>query len=160
MILRVHTVSSLPNLPSVYAIYGKNHEIPIYIGKTKTLKERIKQHLISRNSSIVTGQNGYSLDPDYVEKVAWWQHEYFYDPSQLEAAELIGFEQMNPIIRSQGNKTKKAIEKKDDINFEQEMIQLFQEQPCGELIITNLNQALKRITELEDRLEKLEERSK
>ena len=28
---------------------------------------------------------------------------------------------MNPIIRSQGNKTKKAIEKKDDINFDDDL---------------------------------------
>ena len=61
------------------------------------------QNLIRRDSSIVIGANGYSLNPDYVKKVDWWEHDLFKIKKYLIAAELIAFKQLNPIIRSQSN---------------------------------------------------------
>ena len=90
--------------------------------------------MIRRDSSIVTGANGYSLNPDYVKKVSWWKHDLFTSPDNLIAAELIAFKQLNPIIRSQGNKTQ-ANEISNDEDFTNEMVQLFQGEPSGELNI-------------------------
>ena len=159
MTVQIQTISSLPNLPSIYAIYAKSSKVPVYVGQTTKLKNRIIQHLIRRDSSIVTGANGYSLNPDYVKKVSWWKHDLFTSPDNLIAAELIAFKQLNPIIRSQGNKTQ-ANEISNDEDFTNEMVQLFQGEPSGELNIIDLTQALQRIAELEDRIRQLEEKLK
>ena len=78
MTVQIQTISSLPNLPSIYAIYAKNSKVPVYIGQTTKLKNRITQHLVRRDSSIVTGASGYSLDPDHVKRISWWEHHLFY----------------------------------------------------------------------------------
>ena len=72
---------------------------------------------------------------------------------------MIACDQLNPIIRSQGNK-KQASQILNDENFVQEMVQLFQGEPTGELNIVDLNQALQRISKLEDRIRQLEEKLK
>ena len=156
MTVQIQTISSLPNLPSIYA---KNPKVPVYIGQTTKLKNRITQHLVRRDSSIVTGASGYSLDPDHVKRISWWEHHLFVEENNLTAAELIAFNQLNPIIRSQGNK-KQSSQILSDENFVQEMVQLFQGEPTGELNIVDLNQALQRISKLEDRIRKLEEKLK
>ena len=102
---------------------------------------------------------GIELNPDYVKKVSWWKHDLFTSPDNLIAAELIAFKQLNPIIRSQGNKTQ-ANEISNDEDFTNEMVQLFQGEPSGELNIIDLTQALQRIVELEDRIRQLEEKLK
>ncbi|HCK13391.1 TPA: hypothetical protein DHW51_04665 [Candidatus Poribacteria bacterium] len=43
---------------------------PIYIGQSTTLKDRLTQHFIYKNLSIVTGQNGYSFNPSYIRAFA------------------------------------------------------------------------------------------
>ena len=159
MTVQIQTISSLPNLPSIYAIYAKNSKVPVYIGQTTKLKNRITQHLVRRDSSIVTGASGYSLDPDHVKRISWWEHHLFVEENNLTAAELIAFNQLNPIIRSQGNK-KQSSQILSDENFVQEMVQLFQGEPTGELNIVDLNQALQRISKLEDRIRQLEEKLK
>ena len=159
MTVQIQTISSLPNLPSIYAIYAKNSKSPVYVGQTTKLKDRITQHLIRRDSSIVTGANGYSLDPDYVKRISWWEHDLFISASNLTAAELIAFNQLNPIIRSQGNK-KQASDILNDEDFVNGMVQLFQGEPSGELNIVDLTQALQRISKLEDRIRQLEEKLK
>ena len=53
MTVQIQTISSLPNLPSIYAIYAKSSKVPVYVGQTTKLKNRIIQHLIRRDSSIV-----------------------------------------------------------------------------------------------------------
>ena len=83
----------------------------------------------------------------------------FVEENNLTAAELIAFNQLNPIIRSQGNK-KRSSQILSDENFVQEMVQLFQGEPTGELNIVDLNQALQRISKLEDRIRQLEEKLK
>ena len=159
MTVQIQTISSLPNLPSIYAIYAKNPKVPVYIGQTTKLKDRITQHLVRRDSSIVTGASGYSLDPDYVKRITWWEHHLLTSPSILTAVELIAFEILDPIIRSQGNK-KQAGQMLKNKDFVNEMRQLFKGEPSGEFTIIDLAQALQRIVELEDRIRQLEEKLK
>ena len=159
MSVQIQTISLLPNLPSIYGIYANKSKSPVYVGQTTKLKNRITQHLVRRDSSIVTGASGYSLDPDHVKRISWWEHHLFVEENNLTVAELIAFNQLNPIIRSQGNK-KQSSQILSDENFVQEMVQLFQGEPTGELNIVDLNQALQRISKLEDRIRQLEEKLK
>ena len=157
--VEIEIISSLQNILAIYAVYAKNEKIPVYIGQLMKLKNRIVQHLIRRDSSIVTGANGYSLNPDYVKKVAWWEHDLFKTKKHLIAAELIAFKQLNPIIRSQSNnKEVDGISNSED--FGNKITQLFQGKPSGVLTIIDLSQALHSIAELKSRIQQLEERLK
>ena len=60
-------ISVLPNdVVAVYGMYRSISKGPIYIGQSTTLKDRLTQHFIYKNLSIVTGQNGYSFNPSYI----------------------------------------------------------------------------------------------
>ena len=64
-------ISVLPNdVVAVYGMYRSIGKEPIYIGQTTTLKDRLSQHFIYENLSIVTGQNGYSFNPNYIRAFA------------------------------------------------------------------------------------------
>ena len=64
-------ISVLPNdVVAVYGMYRSIGKEPIYIGQATTLKDRLTQHFIYKNLSIVTGQNGYSFNPSYIRAFA------------------------------------------------------------------------------------------
>src|SRR2546426_281857 len=101
-------LKSLPDQPAVYALYGAGQDVA-YVGiASKSLKDRITQHLVRRDSSVTTGVSVVSLNPDLVRRVDWWLHPRFTDSVALQAAEVIAFEVLDPVMRSRGGIGKAA----------------------------------------------------
>ena len=65
---KIPKISALPNAPALYALYGGKgqRKFVAYIGIADKLRQRISQHLVRRDSSIVTGTSIVSLNPDQV----------------------------------------------------------------------------------------------
>ena len=72
---KLSSISELPTCPAVYAMYGgKGRGLYVaYVGTSKSLKQRIVQHLVNRDSSVSTGTSAVGLNTDYVTKIAWWE---------------------------------------------------------------------------------------
>ncbi|MHA2067885.1 MAG: hypothetical protein ACXABY_26270 [Candidatus Thorarchaeota archaeon] len=156
---RVSSISKLPSCPAVYALYGgKDRGVYVaYVGTSKSMKQRIGQHLVNRDSSVTTGTSAVGLNADYVTKIAWWEHSGFDDQDFLRAAELVAFDVLDPALRSRGQVTDRAKELHGSKDFHREMTAVFQAEPAGELSIPSLEEALNRIDELERRIAALEE---
>ncbi len=150
------TISALPNAPAVYALFGGR--AAAYVGVADKLKQRITQHLIRRDSSVVTGASVVSLNPALVTEVVWWAHPSFTDRVNLEGAELVAFDVLQPTLRSRGASQSEAIRRYADAAFSAEMRALFSGEPSGTLTIPTLQDALERIERLERRLAALEAR--
>ena len=149
-------ISSLPKVAAIYAMYGgtQTRKYVAYVGITGNLKDRIIQHLVRRDSSITTGAQAVSLNPDKVTEIRWWQHEGFSDGNYRAAAETVAFEVLDPVLRSRGNITEKAKEITSSSEFKVQMRKLLKSEPAGNLVIPNLKSALDRIAELERKLAK------
>jgi hypothetical protein len=156
----VETISGLPNVPAVYALFGgrDGHRSVAYVGVADKLKQRITQHLLRRDSSVVTGVAVVSLNPDLVSQVAWWEHPSFTDRICLEAAELVAFDVLEPTLRSRGASQANAGRRSADAAFAAQMRAVFSGEPTGTLAMPTLQGALERIAALELRLAALETR--
>jgi hypothetical protein len=154
----VSSISEVPNIPAVYAMYGGQGRTAYvaYVGLANNLKQRLSQHLISRDSSVVTGVSAASLNPDLVTKIQWWEHVDFEKRAVLEAAELVAFDVLEPVLRSRGAVTERARMLYTDASFKEQMQAMFRGAPIGVLTINTLQHALERIRELERRVEALE----
>jgi len=95
-------ISELPKVPAVYIMRsGRSRGAYVaYVGMAKSLKRRITEHLVKRDSSVTTGTSATALNPDYVTEVCWREYPSFDKTHVLEAAELIAFEVFNPALRS------------------------------------------------------------
>ncbi len=155
---RVSSISKLPTCPAVYAMYGgKGRSVYVaYVGTSKSLKQRMGQHLVNRDSSVTTGTSAVGLNADYVTKIAWWEHPGFDDQDFLRAAELVAFDVLDPALRSRGQVTDRAKKLHTSKDFHQEMKVVFQAEPSGELTLPSLEEALDRIDGLEKRIDSLE----
>lgn len=156
----VSSISEVPNVPAVYAMYGGQGRSAYvaYVGLAGNLRQRLSQHLISRDSSIVTGVSAASLNPNLVTKIQWWEYSDFEQRAVLEAAELVAFDVLEPVLRSRGAVTERARLLHADAKFHKQMQAMFEGAPIGVLIIHTLQHALERISELEKRIETLEQR--
>jgi hypothetical protein len=77
----------------------------------------------------------------------------------LEAAELVAFDILNPVLRSRVAGTasaKQILEENED--FREAMRLLFSREPTGRLSIPTLQDALTRLAEVERRLDAIESR--
>jgi len=159
---RVSSISKLPTCPAVYALYGgKGRGVYVaYVGTSKSLKQRIGQHLVNQDSSVTTGTSAVGLNADYVTKIAWWEHSGFDDPDFLRAAELVAFDVLDPALRSRGQVTDRAKDLHGSKDVHREMTAVFQAEPAGALNIPSLEEALNRIDELERRIAALEKGKK
>ena len=148
------SISDLPDTPGVYALYGGSgrSRYVAYVGIAKNLRGRIDQHLVKRDSSVATGTTAACLNPDYVTEVCYWKHKKLVSRVGREAAELVAYDVLQPVLRSRGAVTTRAKELYRDDDFYEEMEALFRGQPRGKLIIPNLHHALARIAALEERL--------
>lgn len=150
----------MPNAPAVYAMHGGQGRSAYvaYVGLAGKLRQRLSQHLIWRDSSVVTGISAASLNPDLITKVQWWEHVDFEQRAILEAAELVTFDVLQPALRSRGAVTERARLLYSEAKFHEEMRAMFEGAPTGALIIHILQHALERIGELERRIEALEQK--
>lgn len=154
--MNINSVNQLPSIPAVYAMYGGSSPRAAYVGVAGKLKQRIIQHLVRRDSSVTTGTSVVSLNPDLVTRLNWWTHPRFESRDALEAAELIAFDVLDPVLRSTGNITDCAKQLYENQRFVSEMQTLFMAQPAGELTIRSLENAFEIIEQLTERLADLE----
>lgn len=159
---QAHSISELPNVPAVYAMYGGRggSAYVAYVGLADVLKRRVGQHLVRRDSSVVTGVSAVSLNPDLVTEVRWWEHPDFTGRRVLQAAELVAFDVLEPALRSRGGITAEAKQLYADVKFSARMRTLFEGDAAGRLIIPTLHSALERVAELERRVAALERERK
>ena len=127
-----------------------------YVGLASNLRQRLTQHLIRRDSSVVTGVSAVSLNPDLITEVRWWEHPDFVQQEILEAAELVAFDVLEPALRSRGGITDRAKQIYQDEAFQEQMRLVFLGDPAGSLILPTLSQALERLADLERRVAELE----
>ncbi len=118
-----------PKKPGVYALYAgiAGNKYVAYVGIAKNVRQRLVQHLIRRDSSIVTGV---SLNPDKVTEVRWWilpDEESKY----LQEAEVVAFNVLNPVLRSRSPISEPVhyIARSDD--FKLKMEERFNGEPSG-----------------------------
>lgn len=154
------TMSELPAAPAIYALLGGNGNTRTvaYVGSAERLRQRIRQHLITRDSSVTTGAAIVSLNPDLVTEVLWWEHPLFAERARLEAAELVAFDILEPTLRSRGAVPTEARKWYEDPAYSSGMRALIAGEPSGRLTLPSLQDALRRIAELERRLALLEAR--
>ncbi len=161
MTLEVKTFSEIPNAPAIYALCGRatlhRGTYIAYVGHTHRLRTRINDHLIARETRVITGLSAVSLNPDHVVEVRWWKHPSFSERAIREGAELVAFEVLDPALRSLAPELKRARRAYDDRSFHDEMTSLFSGEPTGRFVVPSLRGALERIEELEQRLSALEE---
>jgi hypothetical protein len=154
----ITSISELPNVPAVYAMYGGrgSNVYVAYVGIGGKLKMRIEQHLRWRDSSIVTGVSAVSLNPELVTEVRWWEHSEFADKIALLAAELVAFDVLEPALRSRGGITAAAKQLYDEVEFKARMTSIFSGEATGRFVISTLQSAFERIADLERRVTLLE----
>ena len=154
---KIPKISSLPNSPAIYALYGGKgqRKFVAYIGIADKLRQRISQHLVRRDSSIVTGTSIVSLNPDYITALKWWEYPDFSKREYLEAAEEIAFEIFDPVLRSRGKLTERADILLKDGDFHKKMETLFNGVPLGSLEFPDFQDLLERLNDLEMEIRKL-----
>ena len=101
------SLSQIPKNSGIYAMYDRNGGVA-YVGLSKNLRNRIKQHIIRRDSSVTTGVSATILNPDKISRICWWQHASFSDEDRRKAAEIVAFEVLKPTLRSRGKITDRA----------------------------------------------------
>lgn len=153
----ITSINELPTGAAVYAMYGGDERPDVaYVGMGEKLRQRIRQHLVLRDSSATTDSGAVRLHPDYVSAVAWWEHASFADALSLAAAELVAFDVLEPRMRSRGGITEAAQAKAAETAFRDEMTTVFKSEPAGRLELMTFARLVKRVAELERRLEQLE----
>ena len=108
MSYNIRLFKNVPNEPAFYALYEKS--TVAYVGISGSLKDRLNQHFFRKDSSATTSVGAVSLDPDFITLIDWWSHEHFTDNTTMQAAELIAFEILNPVMRSRGKVQEEARE--------------------------------------------------
>lgn len=154
----ISRLSELPRVPAVYALLGGHgrNSFVAYVGEATSLRRRIEQHLVRRNSSVVTRTSAVSLNPEFVTEVHWWEHIEFDDSAKLEAGELVAFDVCKPVLHSRSDKTGRSLAFYQDQKFYSAMHALFERSPTGRLLIPSLSHAFERIAVLEHKLAQIE----
>jgi hypothetical protein len=98
------------------------------------------------------------LNPDYVTELRWWESKEFNRRSALEAAELIAFEVLNPVLRSRVAIKGEAKKLYEDKEFASKIQKLFRSQPNGRLTLPSLPDLVLEVGELKKRVQVLESR--
>lgn len=152
------SISDLPNIPALYVLYGGKGRgrYVAYVGLSSRLRDRITQHFIRRDSSIVTGVSAAMLNPDHVTEMRWWTSDRFEEKSVLEAAEYVAFDIFDPALRSRGRITQRARQLLEDDSFVQEIHALFRKEASGRHLFPSLDEVIDRVSALEEKVAELE----
>lgn len=158
--ITARTWSQVPASSAVYAMFGG--EPPrtwvAYVGLAGDLQRRLIQHFVRRDSSVVTRSSAVGVNVDLVVRVDWWEHAAFNNPDALHAAELIGFEVLQPALVSRGGVRKQARERAADPTYRSEVEALFRSAPTGRYVPPRLGDLARDIESLEARVAELEKR--
>jgi hypothetical protein len=123
-----------------------------YVGLGGNLRQRIEQHLIRRDSSVVAGIQAVGLRAEHVRQVDWSEDAGFSDDERLQAVEVVAFDVLEPALRSRGGIGEAARALSKDDNFRTQMHRLFRGQPSGRLPLPALGQLPNQVADLERRL--------
>ena len=151
--------SEIPSgLPGLYALYdGHNGDKCVYVGKSDTgLRRRVVHHLVDRNSSVTTGVAGASINIENLTMVRWWTNEEFSDKIFLDAAEAYFFEQLEPMLRSRGNRIQGSDDLLNDVGFLNNVGQILSK-PSGKIELLSYGKLLLKVKECEGRSADLEQ---
>jgi|SRR5271156_5846189 len=156
----ISKISQLPNSPAVYGLYaGKGRRIrPAYVGLAGRLRQRIKQHLISRDSTVTLETAPIRLNPEALTEVRWWTHLSFKRKRVLRAAELVAFEVLDPGLRSRGFPEGRALLLSKKKSFRQRMTALFRAKPSGKMPLHTSESLAEQVVDLELRVSSLEQK--
>ncbi|MHA2247616.1 MAG: hypothetical protein ACXADY_21890 [Candidatus Hodarchaeales archaeon] len=161
--IEIKYIYELPETGAIYAFYGREEETRkekyvAYIGQSGRLKTRIKQHLISRDSSVVTQNYAYALLPDKISDFYWWEYKSFNEEYVRQAAELVANDVFASILRTRVTIKKEAKELYEkDTSFVNEMKHLFEGDPTGHLPILRYSDVVEKVYNLEERILALED---
>jgi len=158
-----HKISNMmkrvPYSQGIYAMFeSKLDKNAVYIGISTNLRNRIRQHMIRRDSSVTTKTSAVRLNPDYIEVIKWWVNDKFEDKVVLEAAELVAFDVFNPVLRSKGSVSLEAKKLYKKEKFKSEIKSILLDKQSGYLHFPDLNNVLSKIDKLKMRVDNLEER--
>jgi len=136
-------ITNLPQDPGIYGLKSPTdgEGSYSYVGLSKEIKNRVREHLLRRDSSVTTGASATSLNPDKIEKCHYWTHKKFFEKEYLEAAELIAFKILNPILGSRGSPSSNAKEFQDK-EFISQMEELFSGRPTGSVSFPDISWAV------------------
>jgi len=154
-------VGDIPRGPAIYAMGGGGQPRAwvAYVGDAGNLRQRLGQHFINRDSSVVTGASAAGLNIDHVRYVEWWEDQAFADEDSRRAAELVAFDVLDPVLRSRGNPRQAARELYADRDFHDAMTKVFEAPPVGRLTLPRLPDLIQRLNDLERRISELEGRT-
>ncbi|MBE2320397.1 hypothetical protein DVA67_030820 [Solirubrobacter sp. CPCC 204708] len=127
------------------------------MGIAGNLHRRLEQHVVRRDSSVVTGASAVGVKIELVRYIDWWTAEVFHDDDARHAAELVAFDVLDPALRSRGRPRQTALELAADAGFVEQVRALLAAQPEGRLILPTLASLSERIRTLEERLTRLEQ---
>ncbi len=153
----VGSITDLPTSPAIYALCGgRGTRYFAYVGSAENLRRRIVQHLGTRDSSIAVERSAVGLRPEHVTEVLWRAHRRFAKKTNLAAAELIAFDELNPALHSRGRVPASAKALQNLPSFQKEMKALFHGDPTGRLTVPNI---VKMLEDLMGRVKALEARA-
>ncbi len=88
--------------------------------------------------------------------VRWWTNEEFSDKIFLDAAEAYFFEQLEPMLRSRGNRIQGSDDLLNDVDFLNNVGQILSK-PSGGIELLSYGKLLLKVKELESRISNLEQ---
>ena len=152
----------IPAEPGIYAMNDRNNKAA-YVGESDNLRDRIRDHIVNRDSTAVTRLSPTMLNPDYVYRICWWQCDSIFDERvNRQAAELVAFDVLDSSHKSRAAIPNKAKDKACEQPFRTIMVNLFNGKPVGcyyPPTLRNLtdcvSQLCKRVSELESAIETL-----
>ena len=152
----------IPTESGIYAMYDRNNKAA-YVGESRNLRKRIKDHIVNRDSTAVTRLSPTMLNPDYVSRICWWQCDSVFDNQvNRQAAELVAFDVLASSHRSRAPIVREASNRAREQPFRANMENLFSGEPAGcyyPPTLQNLTDCVsllcKRVSELELQIERL-----
>src|SRR4051794_37274724 len=155
MTQHVETIGQVARTPGIYAMYGGDsvgRGWVAYVGIAGNLHRRLEQHVIRRDSSVVTGTSAVGVNIDLVRYIDWWTSALLQDDDARHAGELVAFEVLNPALRSRGRPRQAALELAADPDFTRRVRELLGAPPDGRLVLPTLAGLSERVRALEQRL--------
>lgn len=126
------------------------------MGIGKSVRQRLIQHIVRRNSSVVTRISAVSLDPDKITEVRWALYPEY--NRYLREAEIIALRVLKPVLRSRGAVSAPVEYIANRPDFRRKMKALFQRPPTGFLNIVSHEGLILKVEQLEVIIKKLKQK--
>jgi hypothetical protein len=150
----VTSIWDLPDVPAVYALYGRSAERErlLFVGVAESLFERLLEQLVIPSLHFRTPGAGMFMQPGYVGEVRWWEHERFASSEALRAAEFVASELLGPLFTSRRPSSPRARDLFAVDAFRAEMRSVFEGEPSGRALLPTLDELGRRLARIEERL--------